>query len=208
MVPYRAASNAVRYNPFNDDLFRGFFPTLASAMRVDIQDQGDSYTLKADLPGYTKENIHIDLDEDVLTGVEGRNLEDVGDTCHFIALPGLVNVGENRQRERIFDLLQDSQPFFHADAPCGDVGAVSFVERGLEDKVYREVAADPFEFCSGLEYHLTILYCARSGNEEEAGMFTVENHLQIENSLFVKLTRSLRVENCKLKIFSYPSDLT
>ena len=67
MIPYRAASNAVRYNPFNDDLFRGFFPTLASTMRVDIQDQGDSYTLKADLPGYTKENIHIDLDEDVLT---------------------------------------------------------------------------------------------------------------------------------------------
>ncbi|MCD8051515.1 MAG: Hsp20/alpha crystallin family protein [Clostridiales bacterium] len=34
---------------------------------TDIQDKGDSYILEAELPGFAKEDIQIDIDEDRLT---------------------------------------------------------------------------------------------------------------------------------------------
>ncbi|MCI6961492.1 MAG: Hsp20/alpha crystallin family protein, partial [Clostridiales bacterium] len=33
----------------------------------DIKDEGDSYTLEADLPGFEKKDIHLDLNNDILT---------------------------------------------------------------------------------------------------------------------------------------------
>ena len=39
----------------------------AAGFRTDISDQGDSYLLEADLPGFDKDSIHIDLSEDTLT---------------------------------------------------------------------------------------------------------------------------------------------
>ena len=35
--------------------------------KTDIQDKGDSYLLQADLPGFKKEDIHIDLDGETMT---------------------------------------------------------------------------------------------------------------------------------------------
>ena len=40
--------------------------SLAS-FRTDIQDKGDHYVLEAELPGFAKEDIHIDLDDNYLT---------------------------------------------------------------------------------------------------------------------------------------------
>ena len=37
------------------------------AFRTDIQESGDSYTLEAELPGFQKEDIAIDIDGDQLT---------------------------------------------------------------------------------------------------------------------------------------------
>lgn len=34
---------------------------------MDIKDNGDSYQLKADLPGVEKEDLHIDLNGDAMT---------------------------------------------------------------------------------------------------------------------------------------------
>ena len=57
-------------HPFHDleRWERGFFgmPALAS-LRADIQDQGDSYLLEADMPGFKKEDIHIDIEGHDLT---------------------------------------------------------------------------------------------------------------------------------------------
>ena len=68
MIPYRPTMMN-RYNPFNDEFFRSFFGPSGSAgsFRVDVQDKGDSYLLQAELPGVSKENIHVDLENDVLT---------------------------------------------------------------------------------------------------------------------------------------------
>ena len=72
------ANRAMRpYDPFREmeDLERAFFGgpfggerfgTLAE-FKTDIQDKGDSYLLEADLPGFKKEDIHIDLDGETMT---------------------------------------------------------------------------------------------------------------------------------------------
>ncbi len=38
-----------------------------SEFKTDIQDKGDSYLLEADLPGFKKEDIHVDVDGDTMT---------------------------------------------------------------------------------------------------------------------------------------------
>ena len=66
------------YNPFKamedfekrffEDPFTGFFETGDIAeFKTDISDQGDSYLLEADLPGFEKKDIHLDVQGDVLT---------------------------------------------------------------------------------------------------------------------------------------------
>ena len=54
-----------------DAMERSFFSDLASSgaaeIRTDIRDTGDSYLLEAELPGFKKEEIRLDLNGDTLT---------------------------------------------------------------------------------------------------------------------------------------------
>jgi len=43
--------------------------------KTDIQDKGDSYLLEADLPGFKKEDISIDFDDDIMTISAQRHSE-------------------------------------------------------------------------------------------------------------------------------------
>ena len=57
---------------FMDRMFGDFFtdfggPLSAQGLKTDVIDQGDSYKLEADLPGFEKEDIKIDLKDDMLT---------------------------------------------------------------------------------------------------------------------------------------------
>ncbi len=61
-------------DPFDrmfDDAFQGFWGNNElgrhDAFRTDVIDKGDSYLLQAELPGFNKEDIHIDLKDDMLT---------------------------------------------------------------------------------------------------------------------------------------------
>ena len=81
IVPYRNNhhvsnhSNENFFNPFSDDFFRAFFgDDFAKGMlgaerplKVDVQDQGDHYLLETDLPGVSRENVHVDVNNGVLT---------------------------------------------------------------------------------------------------------------------------------------------
>ena len=63
LVPYNRKNHSV-YNPFQDfdDLERAFFSDRSlGELKTDIKDTGDSYTLEADLPGFKKEDIHVDV---------------------------------------------------------------------------------------------------------------------------------------------------
>ncbi|MGI6030107.1 MAG: Hsp20/alpha crystallin family protein [Eubacteriales bacterium] len=53
-----------------DNFEKNFFGGSESALahfRTDILDKGDHYQLQAELPGFQKEDIHIDLEGDYLT---------------------------------------------------------------------------------------------------------------------------------------------
>ncbi|MCI1248237.1 MAG: Hsp20/alpha crystallin family protein [Megasphaera sp.] len=59
---------------FPDDVFDNFFQNVMQpadgayqAPRVDIEDKGSEYLLKADLPGVAKEDVTLSYDHDVLT---------------------------------------------------------------------------------------------------------------------------------------------
>ena len=66
------------YNPFREmedfersffnHPFGGFFEGRDLAeFKTDVTDEGDHYLLEADLPGFDKKDIHLDINDDVLT---------------------------------------------------------------------------------------------------------------------------------------------
>ena len=82
LVPYaRKNHNVSNFNPFHDfdELERAFFSDNAlGEFKTDIQEDGDSFVLEADLPGFKKEDIHVDIADDRLTVSAERhsNFED------------------------------------------------------------------------------------------------------------------------------------
>ena len=62
--------------PFGDDFFRAFFgETPSVSLKVDVEDQGDKYLLETDLPGVNRDDVHISVDNGVLTIAVERNEE-------------------------------------------------------------------------------------------------------------------------------------
>jgi HSP20 family protein len=67
-------ANIVRSDPL-DDLFRGFFvrpvdfglSAEAPAIKVDVKEGAESYTVHAELPGMKKEDIHVHIDGAVVS---------------------------------------------------------------------------------------------------------------------------------------------
>ena len=57
---------------FNNDFFTG---RGLAEFKTDITDEGDYYELKADLPGFKKEDIQLQLDGDTLTIQAQRHSE-------------------------------------------------------------------------------------------------------------------------------------
>jgi HSP20 family protein len=76
-------SNMTRFNPFNelartdpfgDDFFKGFTlrPVYGSAesapqMRLDIAEDDKAYKVKAEIPGVTKDEIHVSVDGNMVS---------------------------------------------------------------------------------------------------------------------------------------------
>ena len=52
---------------FGDGFFNGRGMGALAEFKTDIQDKGGSYLLEADLPGFRKEDIHVDLEGDTMT---------------------------------------------------------------------------------------------------------------------------------------------
>ena len=70
LVPYTHRNSVSTYNPFHDfdELERAFFSDRSlGEFKTDIRDAGDSFVLEADLPGFNKDDIHVDLSGDALT---------------------------------------------------------------------------------------------------------------------------------------------
>ena len=77
LKPYERTNQISGYNPFRgmDEFERRFFGNPfgffgdhpLSEFRTDIIDEGDAYLLEADLPGFNKSDIHLDVNGDMLT---------------------------------------------------------------------------------------------------------------------------------------------
>ena len=77
LIPFTRHVNV--YDPFRafDELQRSFFnerPVLG--FRTDVIDTGDAYKLDAELPGFKKEDIDINVENDCLTISVERKVED------------------------------------------------------------------------------------------------------------------------------------
>ena len=73
IIPFdRHIRHLAAMDPFRefDEIERSFFgnqKNLISAFRTDVVDTGDAYELEAELPGFAKEDIQLDVENDVLT---------------------------------------------------------------------------------------------------------------------------------------------
>ena len=76
IMPFEKNNNRTVFNPFKElnELEKAFFGNNSIAeFKTDIRDTGSAYELEADLPGFKKEDIHIDLEGDYLTISATRN---------------------------------------------------------------------------------------------------------------------------------------
>ena len=70
LIPYTRRRNVTLYNPFEDfeQMQRRFFGDMAIAeFKTDIRDEGESYLLEADLPGFEKSDISVEIEGDTLS---------------------------------------------------------------------------------------------------------------------------------------------
>lgn len=68
MIPFERNDNNIfdLFDNFQKQFFRNSNATLP-AFRADIRDLGDKFVLEAELPGFNKEDISLDLKEGILT---------------------------------------------------------------------------------------------------------------------------------------------
>lgn len=76
------------YDPFRafDEMERSLFRDQPNALsfRTDVSDTGDAYKLEAELPGFKKEDINIDVENDCLTISVERKHESEDKRASFV----------------------------------------------------------------------------------------------------------------------------
>lgn len=90
LIPFdRQIRRMVSYDPFREleELERSFFSNSSrsvSAFRTDVSDTGDAYKLEAELPGFSKDDIAIDIENDCLTISAERKFENEDNKNSFV----------------------------------------------------------------------------------------------------------------------------
>ena len=77
LIPFdRRMHRLSNYDPFRemDELFNSTTRAVNTAFNTDVIDNGDSYELDAELPGFKKEDIHLSIENDCLTISAERKL--------------------------------------------------------------------------------------------------------------------------------------
>lgn len=80
LIPFdRTVRRIASFDPFRelDNMERTFFGNtdIVSAFRTDVSDTGDAFKLEAELPGFNKDDIKIDIENDCLTISAERKLD-------------------------------------------------------------------------------------------------------------------------------------
>ena len=74
------------YDPFRlfDETAQRMMRGNAPAFRTDIREENDRYVLEAELPGFRKEDIRIDLEDDTMTITAERKREQNEENSNYI----------------------------------------------------------------------------------------------------------------------------
>lgn len=78
LIPFISNNRVSNYDPFKDmeNFEKHFFGTdRISSFKTDIKDNGSEYLLEADLPGFKKEDINVNLENNYLTISAERKAE-------------------------------------------------------------------------------------------------------------------------------------
>lgn len=89
LIPFdRHIRHMANFDPFREmeDLERSFWggANSVSAFRTDVIDTGDAYKLDAELPGFSKDDIKLDIENDVLTISAERHLDNKDEKPNFV----------------------------------------------------------------------------------------------------------------------------
>ncbi|MBR0159902.1 MAG: Hsp20/alpha crystallin family protein [Oscillospiraceae bacterium] len=90
LIPFdRRGHRMSAYDPFRmfDEMERSFFGSsqpVVSSFRTDVTDTGDAFVLDAELPGFNKDDIKIDIENDCLTISAERKMENEDNQKNFV----------------------------------------------------------------------------------------------------------------------------
>ena len=89
LIPFdRHTRNMASFDPFRmlDDMDRRFFANVpaVSAFRTDVIDTGDAFKLESELPGFKKEDIKIDIENDCLTISAERSTDNKDEKDNYV----------------------------------------------------------------------------------------------------------------------------
>ncbi|MBO7727524.1 MAG: Hsp20/alpha crystallin family protein [Oscillospiraceae bacterium] len=87
LIPFdRRMHRVSNYDPFRemDELFNNASRNIANPFATDVIDNGDSFELNAELPGFKKEDINLSVENDCLTISAERKLNKEEKVPNFI----------------------------------------------------------------------------------------------------------------------------
>ena len=90
LIPFDRRGHRVSvYDPFRafDEMERAFFGNQQPAVfsfRTDVTDTGDAYKLEAELPGFKKDDLKIDIENDCLTISAERKAESKSEKDNYV----------------------------------------------------------------------------------------------------------------------------
>ena len=69
IIPFDYHTSRSSYDPFRhfEEMERQMFSNPVSNFRADVLTKGDSFVIEAELPGFKKEDINLDIEDDILT---------------------------------------------------------------------------------------------------------------------------------------------
>ena len=84
----RRNRHVATYDPFREmeEFERRFWgnSSMTAAFRTDVEDTGDAFKLEAELPGFSKDDIKIDIENDCLTISAERKFDDEDKKKNFV----------------------------------------------------------------------------------------------------------------------------
>jgi len=88
LIPFeRTMRNLNSFYPFRqmEEMQRSFFSNSASSLfRTDVSDLGDSYRLEAELPGFSKDDINISIEDERMTISVERKQDNSEDKPNYL----------------------------------------------------------------------------------------------------------------------------